>query len=48
MEKIKETFNTDLQELNSNQAMMNKTINEIKSALEGINSRTNEAEKKDK
>ena len=29
MEKIKETFNKDLEELKSKQTMMNKTINEI-------------------
>ena len=39
MEKIQETFNKDLEELKSKQTMMNNTINEIKSSLEGINSR---------
>ena len=29
IEKIKETFNKDLEELNSKQTLMNKTINEI-------------------
>ena len=29
MEKIQETFNKDLEELKSKQAMMNNTINEI-------------------
>ena len=29
MEKIQETFNKDLEELNSKQTMMNSTINEI-------------------
>ena len=43
MEKIKETFNKDLEELKSKQTMMN-TINEIKNSLEGINSRTTDAE----
>ena len=38
MEKIKETFNKDLEELKSKQMMIN-TINEIKNSLEGINSR---------
>ena len=38
MEKIRETFNKDL-ELKSKQTMMNNTINEIKNSLEGINSR---------
>ena len=45
MEKIKETFNKDLEELKRKQAMMNNTINEIKYSLEGINSRITEAEK---
>ena len=31
MEKIKETFNKDLEELKSKQTMMNNTINEIRS-----------------
>ena len=30
MEKIQETFNKELEELKSKQAMMNNTINEIK------------------
>ena len=30
MEKIKETLNKDLEELNSKQTVMNNTINEIK------------------
>ena len=44
MEKIKETFNKDLEELKSKQTMMNNIINEIKNSLEGINSRITEAE----
>ena len=44
MEKIKETFNKDLEKLKSKEAMMNNTINEIKNSLEGINSRITEAE----
>ena len=43
-EKIKETFNMDLEELKSKQTMMNKTLDEIKNSLEGINSRITEAE----
>ena len=43
MEKIQDTFNKDLEELKSKQTM-NKTINEIKNSLEGINSRITEAE----
>ena len=46
MEKIKKTFNTDLEELKSKQTMMNNTINEIKKSLEGINSRITEAEER--
>ena len=45
MEKIRETFNKDLKELKSKQ-MMNNTINEIKNALEGSNSRKTEAEER--
>ena len=44
MEKIQETFNKDLEELNSKQTMMNNIIDEIKNSLEGINSRITEAE----
>ena len=44
MEKIQETFNKDLEELNSKQTLINNTINEIKNSLEGINSRITEAE----
>ena len=44
MRKIQETFNKDLAELKRKQTMMNNTINEIKSSLEGINSRITEAE----
>ena len=46
MEKIQETFHKDLEELKSKQIMMNNTINEIKNLLEGINSRTTEAEER--
>ena len=44
MEKIKETFNKDLEELKSKQTMMNNTINGIENSLEVINSRITEAE----
>ena len=44
MEKIQETFNKDTEELKSKQIMMNRTINEIKISLEGINSRITETE----
>ena len=43
MEKIKETFNKDLEAKESKQTMKNNTINEIKNSLEGINSRIIEA-----
>ena len=43
-EKIKETFNKDLEDLKSKQTMMNNTINEIKNSLEENNSRITEAE----
>ena len=46
MEKIQETFNKDLEELKSKQTIMHNTINEIKNSLEGINSRTTEAEER--
>ena len=45
MKKIQETFNKDLEELNSKQTMMT-TINEIYNSLEGINSRITEAEER--
>ena len=45
MEGIQETFNNDLEELQSKQTMMN-TINEIKNSLEGINSRITRAEER--
>ena len=43
MEKIKQTFNKDLEELKSKQTVMKNRINEIKNSLEGINSRITEA-----
>ena len=46
MEKIQETFNKDLEELNCKQTMMNNTINEIKNSLKGINSRITKAEER--
>ena len=46
MEKIQETFNKDLEELNNKQTMVNNTINAIKNSLEGINSRITEAEER--
>ena len=46
MEKIQETFNKDLEELNSKQTLRNNTIDEIKNSLERINSRITEAEER--
>ena len=46
MEKIQETFNKELKELKNKQTEMNNTINEIKTSLEGINSRITEAEER--
>ena len=37
MDKIQEMLNKDPEELMSKQTMMNNTINEIKTSLEGIN-----------
>ena len=39
MEKVQEMFNKDLEELKNKQTEMNNTITEIKTTLEGINSR---------
>ena len=44
IEKIQETFNKDVEELKSKQAVMNNTMNEIKNSLEGINSKITDAE----
>ena len=44
MEKMQETLNKDLEELKSEQTIMNNTINGIKNSLEWINSRITEAE----
>ena len=37
MEKIQETFNKDLEEQKGKQTVMNNTITENKTTLEGIN-----------
>ena len=37
-------FNKDLEEIKKSQSIMNNTITEFKSALEGTNSRITEAE----
>ena len=44
IQKIKETFNKDLEELKSKQTVMNNIITEIKNTLEGISSRITESE----
>ena len=41
---MQEMFNKDLEEIKKSQAIMNIAITEIKSTLEGTNSRINEAE----
>ena len=46
MEKIQEMFNKDLQELKSEQTIMDNTIKDIKNSLEGINSKITEAEER--
>ena len=46
IQKIKEMFNKDLEELKSKQTVMNNTIKEIKNSLEGINSIITEAEER--
>ena len=48
MEKIKEIFNKDLEELKRKQTVMNNTITEIKNTPEGINSRITEAEERNR
>ena len=44
MEKMKESINKDLEELKNKHTETSNTITEIKNTLEGINSRTFEAE----
>ena len=39
IEKVQEMFNNDLEEINKTQLIMNNAITEIKSTLEGTNSR---------
>ena len=43
-EKMQKSINKDLEELKNKHAGTNNTITEIKNTLEGINSRTSEAE----
>ena len=44
MEKIQESVNKDLEELKNKHTETNNTITEIKTNLEGINSRISETE----
>ena len=44
MEKMQESINKDLEELKNRYTETNNTITEIKSTLEGINSRISEEE----
>ena len=44
IDKMQEMFNKDLEERKKSQSIMNNAINEIKSILEGANSRITEAE----
>ena len=44
IEKMKERFNMDLEEIKKSQYIINNAINEIKNTLEGNNSRIMEAE----
>ena len=45
IEKMKEMFNNDLEELKNKHTEMSNTITEMKTTLEGINSRITEAER---
>ena len=44
IEKMQDMFNEDLEETKESQSVMNNAVTEIKSTLEGTNSRTTEAE----
>ena len=46
MEKMKEMFNKDLEELKHKETEINNTVTEMKNTLEGINSRKTEAEER--
>ena len=46
IDKMQETFNKDVEEIKTNQAMMKNTINKIKNTVEGINSRITAAEER--
>ena len=44
-EKIQETFNKDLEELQSKQTIMDNTINKLRNSLQRINSRITDTDK---
>ena len=44
-EKIQETFNKDLEELQSKQKIMDNTINKLRNSLQRINSRITDTDK---
>ena len=44
MEKMQESINKDLEELNNKHTVNNNTVTKIKNTLEGINSGISEAE----
>ena len=46
IKKMQEMFNKDLEELKNKQTEMNNTVSEMKTTLEGINSRITEAEER--
>ena len=46
IEKMQEMFSKDLVEIKKSQSVMNNVITEIRSSLEGSNSRINESEKR--
>ena len=46
IEKMKEIFNKDLEELKNKQTKMNHTLTEMKTTLEGINSRITETKER--
>ena len=46
IEKMQEMFNKDIEEIKNSQSIMKNAITEIKSTLEGTNSRKTEAEER--
>ena len=45
IQNIQEMFNKDIEEIKKNQSIMNNAVTEIKSTLQGTNSRKTEAER---